>query len=143
MQQKSYDIVEFVVEQPSLMRVQIHSRSTVNQVSAYLYEDSESSEPAVWTTGSRTTATFLHAVAPQDSAYRLRIEYESLDQEDACPRFELRIIVKPMVSVVNENFRCQGKRLPPGSLDIELGGHDTFSQTGTYAFPSSFLNSIR
>jgi hypothetical protein len=57
-----------------------------------------------WTTGSRVTSTFLHTVKAQKKAYRLKIEYDTLDQDDPCPTFDLRIIVKPIAEVVNEHL---------------------------------------
>ena len=91
-QEKPADVLEIVVETTSLLRVSIHATNPKNQVSAYLLEHPKDTEARAWTVGSGGTASFLHLVEPQKRAYSLKLEYDSLDQDDACPTFDLRII---------------------------------------------------
>jgi hypothetical protein len=56
---------------------------------------------------------------PQEKAYRLKLEYESLDQGDPCPTFQFQVEVKPVALTVNENFKCNGRTVPPRDVKIE------------------------
>ena len=69
-------------------------------------------------------------------AYRLKIEYESLDQADPCPTFELRIIVKALEDVMNENLRCHASPLLPPSISIHS---DDFVWSGSFSFTSDYV----
>ena len=95
-QEKPADVLDLVVEADSLLRVQIHSDNPKNQVWAFLYQNSSSHGSFAWTEGSRTSSTLLQTIKAQDRAYRLRLEYESLDQDDPCPTLELRVILRPI-----------------------------------------------
>jgi len=75
-------------------------------------------------------------VKPQEKAYRLRIEYETLDFEDTCPLFELRVISKPVEDIIHENLHCHAYPTPPPKLQIDS---DDYNHEGSYAFPSDFL----
>jgi hypothetical protein len=149
-QEKPHDVLDLVIDQESLVRVAIHSSSPKNQVKAYLYENSKTQvaghDALAWSTGTRVTATLLHTLKPQKRAYRLKLEYDSLDQDDACPTFDLRIIVKPVAEVVKEYLECGAKPLPPASLPVltppdVARAVDEFKAAGDYAFSSDFLAS--
>ena len=71
-----------------------------------------------WSTGSRITSSLLYPLKPQKKAYRLKLEYDSLDMDDPCPTFDLRIVVKPISEVVWEHLQCNGKTLPPASINV-------------------------
>lgn len=138
-QEKPADFLEIVVERESLLRVTIHSSNSMNQVSAYLLEHPKDTEAHAWTVGSGNTASFIHLVKPQKRAYSLKIEYDSLDQDDPCPTFDLRIILKPVEDAVNGNLHCPGKPLPPATVDIL---HDDFESSGVYSFGSEFIHKV-
>jgi len=135
-QEKPADVLDLVVEQESLLRVSIHSSNPKNQVTAFLYENSQTNSAFAWTTGSRTSSSLLHVLKPQKRAYRLRLEYESLDQDDPCPTFDLRVVIKPIAEAISENFRCAARPLPPSTIAIDK---DDFDSTGEYSFPSDFI----
>ena len=82
------------------------------------------------------SSTFIKMVKPQEKAYRLRIEYETLDFEDTCPLFNLHVISKPIDDVIHENLHCHAKPLPPPSIAVNS---DDFIFEGEFAFPSDFL----
>jgi len=81
----------------------------------------------------------LRVLKAQEHAYRIKIEYETLDQNDPCPTFDLRIISKAFDDVAYENLRCHAKPLPPASLDVNS---DDFVFSGSYAFPSDFVQKL-
>lgn len=135
-QEKPSDMIDLVIEQDSLLRVTIHSSNSRNQVKAFLYENADAKDAIAWTTGSRSSQTVLSALRSNERAYRLKIEYETLDQNDPCPSFDLRIMVKAIDNVVNENLRCHGKPLPPAAVRMD---NDDFVFSGSYSFPSDYL----
>lgn len=104
---------------------------------AFLYEDGTATSALAWTTGSRSSSTLLHPLKAQEKAYRLKLEYESLDQADPCPTFDLRIIAKAIDDVVNENLRCHAKPLLPPAVAVHS---DDFMWSGSFAFPSDFIS---
>lgn len=73
---------------------------------------------------------------PERKAYKLKIQYDSLDQVDPCPVVYVRIILKPVQDVVNENLHCFGKPLPPSTIPINK---DDVALVGEYSFPSEFI----
>jgi hypothetical protein len=105
-------------------------------VKAFLFENSKSTVAIAWTRGSRASSSLLLYVKPQRKAYRLRLEYDSLDQNDPCPKFDLRVSIKPIDEVVSENFRCYARTLPPSSIKIE---EDDFGLSKEYSFGSDFI----
>ena len=81
----------------------------------------------------------MHPLKPQQRAYRLKLEYESLDENDACPTFELRVGIKPMDEVVSENFRCYARTEPPTTITIK---DDDYSLSSEYSFSSDFIHRV-
>lgn len=135
-QQKPSDFLDLVIEQESLLRVVVHSKSPKNQVNVFLYENSKARDALAMGSGSRVSSTLIHTLKPQKRAYRLKLEYDSLDEDDACPSFDLRIIAKPLKEVADEYLRCDAKPLPPAQLSVV--GTD-YSHAGDYAFPGDYL----
>ena len=121
------------------MRVSIHSSNPKNQVKAFLYEDSKATRAVAWTSGSRTSSSLLHPLKPQQKAYRFKLEYESLDEDDPCPTFDLRVSIKPMDEVVSENFRCYARIEPPTTVTVK---GDDFSLDNEYSFSSNFIQKV-
>lgn len=118
-QEKPHDTLDLVIEVDSFVRISIYSANTINQVRAFLYENSGSDAPISWTAGSASSSTLLVRLKPQERAYRLKLEYESLDQEDPCPTFDFRLEVKPVDLTVSENFKCHGRSPPDRDVKIE------------------------
>lgn len=71
-----------------------------------------------------------------EKAYRLVLEYESLDQNDACPIAVVRIIAKPINDTIRENLVCRGKPLPPSTVAIKS---DDVVVSGEFSFPGDWL----
>jgi hypothetical protein len=135
-QEKPHDTLDLVIEVDSFVRISIYSPNTINQARAFIYENSESGSPLSWTTGSASASSMLIRLKPQERAYRMKLEYESLDQEDACPTFLFKIEVKPVELVVHENFRCHGRSVPHRDVNIE---QDDFAKYSHHAFSSDFI----
>jgi len=76
---------------------------------------------------------------PQKRAYTLKIEYDALDQDDACPTFDLRIILKPVNDSISSNLHCPSKPLPPTSLDIVK---DDVELSETFSFGHDFIEKV-
>jgi len=55
---------------------------------------------------------------------------------DPCPVVYLRIILKPVSDIINENLRCLGKPLPLSTIPINS---DDVSFSGEYSFSSDFI----
>lgn len=138
-QEKPADHLALVVERESLLRVQVHTSNTKNEVGVYLLEHFDASEAHAWTVGSGASASFIHLVKPQKRAYTLKIVYETLDQDDPCPSFDLRVILKPVGDAVSENLHCSGKELPPASIPVAT---DDFSFSSEYSFGSHFISKV-
>ena len=135
-QEKPHDTLDLIIEVDSFVRVEIYSPNTINQARAFIYENQHSESPISWTTGSASQSNLLIRLKPQEKAYRLKLEYESLDQEDSCPTFNFKIEVKPVHLVVDENFKCHGMSVPKRDVLIET---DDFAQYHHHAFPSDFI----
>lgn len=45
-------------------------------------------------------------LAPQQKSYKLKIIYDSLDENDQCPVYDFRIALKPIELVLDENLAC-------------------------------------
>lgn len=54
----------------------------------------------------------------QKKAYKIKIEYDSLDEDDECPRFHLRTILEPIQEIADFVMKCNGAPLPPNSLTV-------------------------
>lgn len=115
----------------------IHSSNPKNQVKVFLYENSDSHDAFAWTTGTGMAQSLFHHVKAQQRAYRLKIEYESLDQVDPCPTFTLRVITKPINDTQAESVHCAGHPLPPAKVLIDDADFDS---TGEFAFSSDFIS---
>jgi len=139
-QEKPADVLDLVIEQESLLRVSVHSNSPKNQVKVFLYQNSKAHDALAWSSGSRVSNTLLRTLPAQKRAYRLKIEYDSLNQDDPCPTFDLRIIARPMKELAEDYLRCDAKPLPPAKLPVV--GAD-FSHSGDYAFSSDYLASAQ
>jgi hypothetical protein len=131
--------LDIVVETDSLLRVAIHSKSAKNQVSAYLLEHVKESEALAWTTGSGSSSSFVYLAKAQKRAYSLKIEYDALDQDDSCPTFDLRIILKPVDEALKANLKCPGAPLPPASVDIT---GDDFEKSASYSMGYDFIQKV-
>jgi len=80
-QEKPSDILELVVLRESLVRISIRSSSFKNQVRAFVYapDGGKKAQPLTWTEGGRQAQTLLHLLQPHQKAYKIRLEYESID----------------------------------------------------------------
>jgi hypothetical protein len=101
-----------------------------------VYESGPKGEVIASSAGGRSSSTLVHALKRQEKAYKLKLEYESLDQEDSCPTIQLRVILKPTNDTIRENLRCAGKPLPPATIAMTT---DDVALSGEYAFPSDFI----
>ena len=140
-QAKPADVLDLVVEQDSVVRVSIHSESAKNQVRAIIHgptvgKDSKTKAPLGVTLGGRSASTLFVPLKRAERAHKLTLEYDSLDQNDACPLIHVRIISKPMNDTIRENLRCSGKQLPPASVPIKT---DDVVVSGEFAFPGDWL----
>jgi len=136
-QAKPSDSLDLVIEQDSVVRVHMHSESPKNQVRAFIYSsDHKTKKPLGYSIGGRSTSTLFMPLKQDERAYRLVLEYESLDEDDACPLVHVRIIAKPMNDTIRENLRCRGKPLPPSTVPIHS---DDVVVSGEFAFPGDWL----
>jgi len=79
-QTKPSDTFDLVVEQDSVVRVHVHSENPKNQVRAYIYSsDSRNKKPLGFSIGGRSTSTLFMPLRHEERAYRLVLEYDSLD----------------------------------------------------------------
>ena len=138
-QEKPADFLEVVVEVESILRVSIHSQSTKNQISAYLLEHGNSKEALAWTKGSGSSWSFVHLAKPQKKAYTIKLVYDSLDQDDACPLFDLRVMLVPVDSALSTHLSCGKDDLPP--LRVDITGGD-FELSGKYQFSREFIHQV-
>lgn len=131
--------MDLVMEQDSLVRIHIHTYNPKNQVRAFIYsnEDKDNKKPIGYSIGGRSSASLFMPLKHEDRAYRLVLEYESLDQNDACPISHIRIISKPVNDTIRENLVCRGKPLPPNHVPLKS---DDVVVSGEYAFPGDWLN---
>jgi hypothetical protein len=81
----------------------------------------------------------LTPLKAQRRGYLLKLEYDSLDQDDACPTFELRVVSKPQKDVINEDVSCMGYSLPPSHIPIDKSD---FSHSAMYSMNSNFLEKV-
>jgi hypothetical protein len=58
-QEKPSDFIDLIVERDSLLRINIHSSNSRNQIKGFLYESASSKEPVTWTKGSRSSSSIL------------------------------------------------------------------------------------
>jgi len=136
-QTKPSDTLDLVVEEDSVVRVHLHSESPKNQVRAFIYSsDPKVKKPLGYSIGGRSTSTLFMPLKQEERAYKLVLEYESLDQDDACPLVHVRIISKPMNDTIRENLLCRGKPLPPTTVPIKT---DDVVVSGEFAFPGDWL----
>jgi hypothetical protein len=131
--------LDIVVEKDSLLRVAIHLKNTKNQVSAYLLEHARETEALAWTVGSGNSQSFIYLAKAQKRAYSLKIEYDALDQDDPCPTFDLRMILKPVDETLRANLKCPGAPLPPASIDIT---GDDFEKSASYSMGYDFIQKV-
>ena len=138
MQTKPSDTMDLVVEQDSVVRVQIHTYNPKNQVRAFIFsnDDKDNKKPLGYSVGGRSSASLFMRLKQEERAYRLVLEYESLDQEDACPISHVRIITKPINDTILENLECRGKPLPPTHVTLKS---DDVVISGEFAFPGDWL----
>ena len=45
-------------------------------------------------------------------AYRMKIIYAFLDENDTCPMYDLTVALKPLKDIITENLVCK-KNIPP------------------------------
>lgn len=136
---KPFDLLAVVVEAESILRVAVHTRSEKNQVSVYLLEHAEDLEALAWTKGAGNAWSFVHVAKPKQTAYYLKVVYDSLDEDDACPAFDFRVILKPVANALASNLLCEPHPVPP--LSVAISGED-FVLSETYAFSSSFIHKV-
>lgn len=104
---------------------------------AFIYgSDPKVKKPIGYSIGGRSTSTLFMPLKQEERAYRLVLEYESLDQDDACPLVQVRIISKPINDTIRENLHCRGKPLPPTTVPIKA---DDVVVAGEFAFPGDWL----
>lgn len=137
--EKPSDLLEVVVEANSILRVAIHTANEKNQVSAYLLEHAGDHEALAWTKGAGNAWSFVHVIKPKKTAYYLKIVYDSLDQDDPCPTFDFRVILKPVANALASNLLCEPHPVPPLSVGI-VG--DDFELSETYAFSRAFIHKV-
>lgn len=96
-------------------------------------------EALAWTKGAGNAWSFVHVVKPKKTAYYLKIVYDSLDQDDSCPTFDFRVILKPVANALASNLLCEPHSVPPQSVAIT---GDDFELSETYAFSSTFIHKV-
>ena len=81
MQEKPSDTLNLVIEQDSVVRVHIHTYNPNNQIRAFIYSsnDEKDKKPLGYSVGGRTSSTLFMSLKRMERAYRLVLEYESLD----------------------------------------------------------------
>lgn len=55
----------------------------------------------------------------QQPAYKLKLVYDSLDESDECPAFQMRAALKPLRLIVSENLECRGLETPPLLISVD------------------------
>jgi hypothetical protein len=99
--------------------------------------DKDDKKPLGYSIGGRSSASLFMPLKQEERAYRLVLEYESLDQDDTCPIAHIRIISKPVNDTIHENLVCRGKPLPPSHVPIKT---DDMVISGEFAFPGDWIN---
>lgn len=137
-QMKPSDTMDLVIEQDSVVRVHVHTYNPKNQVRAFIYAngDKDDKKPLGYSVGGRSSSTLFMPLRHEERAYRLVLEYESLDQDDPCPLAHIRIITKPVNDTIRENLVCRGKPLPPSTVPLKT---DDVVVSGEFAFPGDWL----
>jgi hypothetical protein len=118
MSKKNYEILDIVSEENALLRVFIKPRNPRNNVNAFLYQDLKLNNLVAFTETSTKTKDFITSLKAQRKAYKLKIVYDSLDERDECPLYDLRISLKPLENLLEENLKCSGLDTPPSMIDI-------------------------
>ena len=75
-------------------------------------------------------------LVPQQKAYKLKIVYDSLDENDQCPLYDFRIALKPINLVLTENLVCGNNEMPPEKIKVNK---NMFGLEGEYQISNEFL----
>jgi hypothetical protein len=62
--------------------------------------------------------------------------YDTIDEQSACPVYDLRIALKPVANLVDEELKCFGLPTPPEEIKISKTSFDLEEE---YAISSTFI----
>jgi len=106
MSENNFDVTDVIAEEHSIIRVFSQTRSSKNNLNVFLYDGSRYKNVLGYSEGSRQQKSFVSALPGQRNAYRLKLLYDSLDEADTCPLFDMRVAVKESANIVSENMVC-------------------------------------
>ena len=89
-----------------------------------------------FTKPSHSYKEFIISLKAQKKAYRLKIVEDTLDENDPCPTYQMRVALKPFTQIMNENLRCNGKSMPPSLFKVDK---DNYDADGEYSVSSEFI----
>ena len=134
---KNYEIIDFINDENSLLKVFVRTRNAKNNVNIYLYKDAQLNNVITYTPTKGGSKDFIAQLKPQKKAYKLKIVYDTLDESDECPLFELRISVKPLQNLLEENLKCKGLSNAPEIINIVESEYDLDQE---FAVSNGFLD---
>lgn len=119
--------IDLIIEEPSLVKVQLIPRNSRNKVMAQLVDienslkrpDKFNQKPkhSVLASTNPVDLQFTVSLNPERRAYHLVIDQIHVDEQDSCPIFDLKISVKPLIEAI-EDLNCSGLEEPPQIIKV-------------------------
>ena len=103
---KSFDIIDLVSDTNSLLRVYIKTRNPRSNANAFLYDSGDLSHLLASSKTIRTHKEFSVNIKPQKKAFKLKVVYDTIDSQSACPVYDMRVAMKPIENIVQEELKC-------------------------------------
>ena len=138
MSSSTSEIIDLVIEEPSLVKVFINTRNSANQVKAQLHRAGGPAHKDGWPLKQTdpVSGELVAVVKEEQRAYHLKMVYSYLDPSDTCPLYDLHIAVKYADDVVEEDLECEQNDLPPAHISVSKS---IFKSHETYAFSYEYL----
>ena len=111
-------IVDLIIEEPSLIRVLLTMHSEENHVQAILLQPGDLNDNKHRVGQTDAHGTFMSTIEPNEHPYHMKLVHTEFDMEDPCPVYDFHIAVKPLRYVVHENLQCVGYELPPDYINV-------------------------
>lgn len=103
-QEKVFDVVDVLVEEDSVLKVFANVPNPKNNVNIFLYDKADMKNLIVYTLPQHSEKEFTAVLKAQRKPFKLKIVYDSLDESDNCPTFQLRVGLKPIRLVASDNL---------------------------------------
>jgi hypothetical protein len=131
------EIIDLVLEEPSVVKVFVNARNTKNKIKAQLHRPGRATKDGRPLAQTDPVDNELVAVVKDaKAAYHLKMVYSYLDPSDTCPLYDLHVAVKAVADVADEDLKCEQNDLPPAHLKIDKS---IFKLRETYAFSYEYL----